>query len=761
MSRPAGSVLLLVVLTLGTVACAAPVQRLTTTPVAPASVTQSPVVRTTPAGRPLVGVAFGGGSARGIAHVGVIRWFEEHRIPVDLAAGTSMGGLIGGSFATGMDAAAIEAMLEDLNWDELFGASSFPFKNIRRKADARSYPSRLEFGLRGGIVPPTSINNGQQVDLLISRITAPYHGISSFDELPTPFRAVAVDLVSARQVVLESGPLASAMRATMSLPLIFPPVELDGRVLVDGGAMDNVPADVVRRMGAGRVVAVNVGDLSDREALSFTMLGLAGATLDAMMRASTLRAIADADVVINVPLAAFGSLDWRRGAELIAEGYKAAEAMRDRLLPLALSEAEYAEWADARQKRRRHELPVPAFVTSEGFAANDERRLTELLAKHVGVPFNSEALEYDLAELSGIDRYETIGWRFVTNAAGDHGLLIRARPKPYAPPFMMLGLNLENTTSDDFRISLTARYLGFDLIGSGSEVRIDGTLGSDPGLGAELYRPLWSTPFFVAPYAAIVNETFNVIRDDAVVARYGQTFTRGGVNLGVNLGRLSDVRLGAYLGHLDASVQVGEPGLPAISGREAVAELNWRFDGQDSYVIPSRGVLATTHMRYFFDGPEVTIGEGEPYSSEKLLQLSGEANRFSSFGERNRVFVLGGLGTSFDRTPLPTNQFILGSPLHLGAYNVGEIRGNHYFILTGGYLRQLGRLPDFIGGPVYAGGWLENGDAFDEWASATVRTHASLGVIMDTLIGPVLVGGSAGFDGRWRTYIGVGRLFRR
>ncbi len=236
---------------------------------------------------PLVGVAFGGGSARGIAHVGVIRWFEEHHIPIDVAAGTSMGGLIGGAYATGMSADEIDDMLKILNWDEMFGSSNFAFKNIRRKADARAYPSRLEFGVARGIIPPTSLNNGEQVDLLVGRIAAPYYEIQTFDELPTPFRAVAVDLLTATPVVMDRGELASAMRATMSLPLIFPAVERDGRLLVDGGAMNNVPADVVRAMGARTVVAVNVGDLSDRASVNQSLFALAGATLDAMMRANT------------------------------------------------------------------------------------------------------------------------------------------------------------------------------------------------------------------------------------------------------------------------------------------------------------------------------------------------------------------------------------------------------------------------------------------------------------------------------------------
>ena len=148
-------------------------------------------------------MAFGGGSARGIAHVGVIRWFEEHHIPIDVAAGTSMGGLIGGAFATGMDAAALQAMLRGIDWDEMFGFSNFAFKNIRRKADARAYPSRLEFGVKQGLVLPPALNEGQQVDLLITSITAPYFANSTFDTLPTPFKAVAVDLRTAQPVVLE------------------------------------------------------------------------------------------------------------------------------------------------------------------------------------------------------------------------------------------------------------------------------------------------------------------------------------------------------------------------------------------------------------------------------------------------------------------------------------------------------------------------------------------------------------------------------
>jgi NTE family protein len=433
--------------------------------------------------------------------------------------------------------------------------------------------------------------------------------------------------------------------------------------------------------------------------------------------------------------------------------------MRDTLLTLSVSEAEYAAWKAARQARRRTVLPVPAFVRVEGFSSGDASLLGSQLAHHVGTPFDMDEMERELEALSGLDRYESITWRFDGNPAGESGLLVEARPKSYGPPFLMLGLNLENTTSDAFRLTLTARYLGYDLVGAGSELRVDATIGSDPSLAAELYKPIGSSPLFVAPYAGISNRTFNLIQNDAIVASYGQTLSEIGLNVGINLSRQSDLRIGGFVGRLTANVTVGDPGLPAVDGKETVAEANWRYNSQDSPVVPSVGSAAYTNIRYLFDGPDITPPLTSDRSSVGLTQLSGESNTFWSVRQKDRLFLLGGGGTSFKDRPLPTDQFTLGSPMHLGAYSNGEIRGDNYYVLTGGYLFQLGRMPDFLGGAIYGGGWLENGDAFDTWSSAKLRTNVSGGVIMDTLIGPVMVAVSAGFDGRWRTYLGIGRLF--
>jgi NTE family protein len=709
--------------------------------------------------RPRVGVALGGGSARGLAHVGVLRWLEEHRIPIDIVAGTSMGGLIGGSYATGMSPDEVEGMLADIDWTVMFDSSDFPFQSVRRKRDSRAYPGYLEFGLKGGLSVQTSLNGGQQVDLLLHRVTAPYYALDTFDQLPTPFRCVAFDLLTAGRIVLDRGSLARAMRATMSLPAVFPPVALNNQVLVDGGAVDNIPADVVRDMGATVVIAVNVGDLSDRSRVAGSLLGVASSTMDAMMRANTLRGMAAADIVINVPLGEYGSLDWRRFRDLIREGYEATEAVSAELLPHAVDQATWDAWRDARAAARRTSLPVPTFLDIDGAGRVDAGIMRRELTDQIGRPLNLTELEADLTELGGLGRYESLTWEIIERN-GAQGLLVRALPKSYAPPFLFLGVSLEDTTSNSFRFGLSGRYLAFDVAGSGSELRLDAAVGSDPSAAVALYYPLGSTPLFVEPLAAVSSRTLDVIEEHTVLATYHQSRAVLGADVGVNIGRINEVRGGMLWGHIDTEVKVGSPDLPSLSGKQSFARLDWTHDSQDNPIVPSRGVHATTELRHYLTSPMPEVETDR--STDGVTQFEAGMSWAWSFDRsaRNRVFALGGAGTSFGDRPLPTEQFALGGPFQLSALDGGERRGDNFVLTTGGYLRQVGRLPDFMGGAVLAGAWLEFGSAFDDWDRATFDTNGSFGMIAETLLGPVFIGASAGSDGASRFYVGIGRIFR-
>ncbi len=705
--------------------------------------------------RPTVGVAFGGGSARGIAHIGVIRWFEEHHVPIDVAAGTSMGGLVGGAFATGMSAAELRGLIAGTDWDAMFGSTSFPFKNLRRKEDARNYPSRLEFGVKRGIVLPTSLNDGQQVDLLLARIAAPYYALETFDDLPTPFRVVAVDLRAGEKVVIDRGPLATALRATMSLPGVFPPVARDGQLLVDGGALDNIPADVVRTLGPSVVIAVDVG-YAPSENINASLFGLIGGTIDAMMRSATRAALKHADVTIAIDVTGFGSLDWRRADELIARGYQAAESRRSDLIKYRVSDEDWQRWIAARDGRRLRSIPDPAFLTTDGVKPADAAVVQRTLAHHLHRPLDVPALEQDLSALSGLDRYQSVDWQMTTRDGGT-GLLVRAREKTYAPPFLMLGFNVENTTSENFRVQLAARYLAFDVAGSGSELRIDGGLGADPHFAAALYRPIWGTRLFVRPIAGVNRRTISIVQNDAIVAEYGDTRAWAIAETGVNLSRVSELSGGISIAHVSDEVRTGDPGLPELSGGEVGAHVRWIVDTQDSPAIPSRGTRAVARFAQTFTSPEAPAVTA---TNEDLTQVELTISTFRRAGSRHRLFAIVAGGTSFGDHPLPTRQFSLGYPFTMDAFGVGERRGDHYAVLTLGALRQVARLPDFLGGPLFVGAWLENGAAFDSDEDANVNTHLAVGIMTETLVGPVLIAASTGLDGGWRTIFGIGRIFR-
>jgi len=715
----------------------------------------APALGSAQSARATVGVALGGGSARGIAHIGVIQWFEENHIPIDVVAGTSMGGLVGGAFATGMSAAELRTMITSTDWDVMFGSTSFPFKNLRRKEDARSYPSRLEFGLKGGVVAPTALNDGQQVDLLLARIAAPYYALERFDDLPTPFRVVTVDLRAGEKVVLDAGSLATAMRATMSLPGVFPPVERDGRVLVDGGALDNVPADVVRQCGADVVIAVDVGQ-APSDAVDYSMFGLMSRTIDAMMEASTRTALADADLILEVDVQGFGSLDWRRADELIRRGYEAADRKREALLAYRASDDAWQAWVAGRERRRRTTLPPSSFLATAGFSPADARGVRRALHHHVEGIVDVTALQRDLSALSGMDRYQTVDWQMI-EAAGSSGLLVRAREKTYAPPFLMLGLNVENTASEDFRARLAARYLAFDVLGGGSELRIDGAVGADPQIAAALFRPIGSTAFFVRPNVGARRQTLDVVLDSVVVAEYRERLMWVGAEVGVNLSRESELSTGIRFGQQSADVRAGSPGLPETSGKVTVTSLRWVLDQQDSPVIPSRGTRVVTSLTHHLDAPDTA-----PLvrSNRGLTQAEAGFSSFFTRRARHRLFVVGAGGTSFGDQPLATDQFTPGRLWQLDAFDVGEVRRDHYVLGTAGFLYRWRQLPDFMGGPVFAGAWLQNGVAFNSDEAANLHTHIGAGLVMDTLVGPVLIGASAGLDGAWRTFFGIGRIFR-
>src|SRR5436190_16807840 len=275
--------------------------------------------------RPKIGLVLEGGGALGLAHIGVLQWLEEHHVPISYVAGTSMGGLVGGIYATGNSPTEIRDLVHEIDWDVVLrGEIRFRDLSYRRKEDAVEYPNSLEFGLKKGIQFPEGFNSGHQVGLLLDRISLPYSEMKTFDDLPTPFACVATDLVTAKPHGFRDGSLAQALRSTMSLPGIFSPVRTSESIFVDGGLLDNLPVDVAQEMGSDLVIAVQLQSRDLKPAASLSSLGVLGQSISVVIAANELRSMQKAHILISVPLTEYNSMEYEKEDALIQEGYKAA-----------------------------------------------------------------------------------------------------------------------------------------------------------------------------------------------------------------------------------------------------------------------------------------------------------------------------------------------------------------------------------------------------------------------------------------------------
>ena len=723
--------------------------------------------------RPRIGLALGGGGGRGLAHIGVLEWFEANHIPVDLIAGTSIGGLVAGGWAAGMSPAELRTLMREADWDNMFLADSpYTYKTLRRKEDARAFPSQLRFGLKGGFHVPTGLNPGQRVLWMLNRMTLPYGPLRSFDDLPTPFRCVATDLIKSEVVVLDRGSLSTALRATMATPGVFSPVALDGRLLVDGGTLDNIPADVVRAMGADVVIAVDVSADYDGQAgaIGLTMFEVLGRTIDTMMLAGTRVSLKTADLVLDPDLTKRSASDWRHSDDLADRGLDAAAAKADALGRFRLDDDAWASYVAGRAARTPTRTPNIDLIEVRGVDEDDTEVIGEALDVPLGRPLDVEALELALANLTGNGRYDTVGYQ-VEPRGHQRALVLEVVPKSYAPPFLNFAFDLQSRNSTNFSANGRMRVVFLDVLNAGSEVRADLTLGSTQLAAGELFLPLGrsrrfgllgSARMFVAPRVSASRAQRNAFVDGQLVAEYVMQRTGAGLDVGFTSGRRSEVRVGYDIASVRAHVRVGPPLLPADHGSERFVSLRYTFDGSNSALVPWSGTLAHAALKHYFlsGAPEpVPIAGGPVPADRRFWQGEATATRFFHVRVADRVFVTAAAGSSFGKVPV-VDAFRLGGPFRLGSKNIDEVSGPNYALGVVGYLRQVGRLRSVFGSSVLAGAWVESGSAFTTLTAAHVHANLSTGVVAETLLGPAYGAVSVGIDGGLKFYIALAPLFR-
>lgn len=701
--------------------------------------------------RPKIGLTLEGGGALGFAHIGVIEWLEAHHIPVDYVSGTSMGGLVGGLYASGYSPNEIKEFVAKIDWTSvLSGQVPFPALSYRRKEDKLAFPNRLELGLKHGFSLPSGLNSGAAVGLLFDRTVLPYYNLKSFDDLPIPFRCVATNIVTGQKHVFKDGSLAQALRSTMSIPGVFAPVPHGNEIYSDGGAVDNLPVDEAREMGAEVVIASYLNSGPPTPDSLTSLVGIAGRNVSIMVAANEVQSLKSANIVISSDLSKYQSMEFSRSSDIIPMGEKAAQEQSAELERYSLNDADWAEYLRQRQARRKTEVPVPRFVDVYGLTGADQEEVAGKFKKYVNKPIDPDSIERTIANLQGTGLYSTINYN-IEEKDGKPGLLVRPRMKSWAPPFMNFGLTILGDEANNVQLGLQTRVTFFNLVGPGSEVRLDGSIGGLAALRGELYKPLVGPHLFVAPHGYLTKQISPYYEGSTQLNQYRVRQNGLGVDLAYQFNTKAELRLGEDYQWYSQKITIGTPTLTEFKLRPFVTNARFQYLGQDDYMVPTRGSIVATSFNYYTQRPNASGG----YS-----QLSGTLDHFIPI--KSRGILLGTLqgGTSFGASNLGLAGFTLGGPVRLSAYARAELLGTDYVLGQVGYLHRIANLNPVIADAIYAGGIYEIGKMYGGNAQTPSLPNDIAGaVIIKTLIGPVFGGLSIGDSGHRKWYFGVGRIF--
>jgi NTE family protein len=702
--------------------------------------------------RQKVGLVLEGGGALGLAHIGVLQWMEDHRVPVDYITGTSMGGLVGGVYATGMNAKEVRELVTGIDWDGVLrGETDFADLSFRRKQDRTQYPASFEFGLRHGIAFPGGFNSGHQVGLILDRIALPYSTLNSFDDLPTPFRCVSTELTQRELHVFKDGPLSEALRSTMSIPGFFTPVRLNGKIYVDGGLLDNLPTDIAIEMGAQKVIAVHLENARLTAETPLSTFSVLGQSVAAVVASNERHGMELANTVIRVDLSSVDSTSFSKTEQIIQKGYDAAQQNASALEQYSLDPAAWQEYNTHRQARRIRDIPSPQFVAVGGTAPQLATQLQRDLQSFTGKPISVPRLEKQLTQFTGTGRYAAVGY-YLKKKDNQTGLQVQAEEKEYAPPTVNPSIIIDGADYLNVRFGVGARFTFLDIGHTGAELRSDILVGSIYRLAAEYYRPLSdSARWFVAPSFEGESQPFDLYLRDKRLAeyRYRQAATR--FDLGFNFDRYSEVRAGYEIGWLQYEPDLGASEiLTPVEGRQGVTRVSYRLSRLSDAVVPSNGVAIDTGFGYF---------DTRPGALDRFPAINTQIQAFKSLKANDSLFAIasGGSTLGFTRTGVPL--YSLGGPFRLSAYGPNEILTNQYAMFRGGWMHKLVEGPPIIGSRIFLTTDFEVAKPYGILHETRVPMDGSVGIVFETLFGPAFIGTSVGDSGHHRFFFQLGRIF--
>jgi len=706
--------------------------------------------------QPRTGLVLSGGAARGLAHIGVLKALEEQGVQIDAIAGTSMGAVIGGLYAAGYSVDELEKLALELDWQQVLSddppREDIPF---RRKQDDRDFlvKRKLSFRDDGSLGLPLGVIQGQNLALLLERLLVHASDIRDFDRLPIPFRAVATDIANDKKVIFRSGHLPQAIRASMSIPAVFAPVEIDGRLLVDGGMVDNVPMDVARDMGVDRLIVVDIGTpLLPREQL-LTVVDVLNQSITMMTRRNSeaqLATLRPEDLLVQPMLAAFGSTDFGRAEQLIDAGYRAADALGGRLATMRSESGGNLSLSLARSAEPR--TPLITAVRIENDSKVGDAVIRRHIRQQIGKRLDVQDLQKDMGTLYGLDYFEQVEYRIVHGKPGNT-LVVTAREKRSGTDYLRLGINL----SDDFRgdsafnIGASFRKNGINELGAEWLTRLQ--LGDRQEFFSEFYQPLDAgSRWFVAPNLIAQAQNVEAILNNDPIAEYRLQRYGYGLSLGRQIANNGEIRFGVGQAWGEADVRVGDQQLPDFSFEEGYYQVQYSFDTVDDVDFPREGEDIGLTLRQY----DPSLG-----SDRRYRQWEFRLDKAFSFGLDTLVFG-GRYGRTLDDAEIVTSSFLLGGARQLSGFRQDALSGQNISLARMIYYRRMtprSFLPlDF---PLYLGASLERGRAWnnDNAFDSGYINAGSIFIGYETPLGPLNFSYGLNDEAERALYLNLGRSF--
>ncbi|WP_369871164.1 patatin-like phospholipase family protein [Herbaspirillum sp. 3R-3a1] len=735
----------------------------TTAPSSAADVSSS----TTAKPRPRIGLVLSGGGARGYAHLGVLQYLEKLHVPVDYIAATSMGALVGGLYATGISAEDLEQRLSQTNLSDIaFDRNERAKLPQSQREDDFQYPISIAAGYDDGKLKlAPGLVQGNNLLTLLQNWTAQLPADISFSHLPIPFRAVATDLGKGTEVILERGSLPRAMRASMAVPGLFAPYPIDGRTLVDGGLVSNLPVQEARDMGADVIIAVNIAtplqDPANLQSPTAVAQQMVGILIQQNVKAQKAL-LGKSDVLIEPELSGMSFTDFARGKDGVNAGWNAAQKQSTRLTELSLPPVEWQAYLAARQAgpilaRDTRVDAIEIKTTGRIPAAYVRSRLSV----KEGDVYDADKINQQLSQLATNGDFNALTQEIVEKD-GRHVLLIDAEEKSWGPQYLLFGLGISNTFDGRGSVNLQIGHRYPWMNQSGLEWRNDLLLGNKrASLHSELRQPVFgASGLYVSPYVDISRRYVDAYLDGSdakasPVTQYRIDSSIAGVDLGMPLARLGDLRLGVSYQHIKYTptynLALGSIGslFDATQSSQPVARARLTIDQLDDPLFPRKG---------YYIYSEINRGFGQVdnrYSDAQLRTLwafSSDRNTFNVALEAASNLSSNNAGPGF----------FLGGFQRLSAYAPDQFYGSSLLYSRLTYLRDLtdysllGLRNPVLGSSLEAGNVWQTRNAFGD---GPYKKSLSLFLGGNSPVGPVYFGAAVGQQAIWNLYLQLGRVF--